>query len=572
MRRLVLSLSVVAACGSDPLTTEEIPPQPVDLTAPAFAPDHVLAIEINMAPADWDALRAQTRTLDTILGQNCLEAPHPQPFTYFPADLVIDGEPLPMVGVRKKGFLGSLSTEKPSLKIKLNEYLSRQTYSGLKKMTLNNSQQDPSLVKQCLGYQVFRDAGVTASRCNFATVSVNGQSLGLFVHVESLDKSFLGRNFSSNDGNLYEGALSDFRPGWTGTFDLKTNELLNDRSDIEAVVTALDGPDTTLLANLSPLMDVDTFYTFWATEALIAHWDGYAGNTNNFYVYHDPSSDKLAFIPWGIDGILFGDPNDPRPVMGTGVLAHRLYGLTPARLDYLARLRLLIDTVWDAPARLDEIDRMELLLAPHVDAAQAAPWRLAVQDVRDFVSTRAGALNTVLDQGPPPFNEPLREPPCLNPIGSVDAHFETTWGTLGAPDPFGDGPAATPTGTGTLTGDYRGSPVDVFRVTAMAGYDPDSVQQGAPVAVAQTIGQLSDSNIVVVHVVVVDPARIVLGATVDLDLVDAYGLLLYLNVYTSEWFILGMLLDGQAVFTDGSTTGGEPVIGDAQGTLYEWGF
>ncbi|MBI3180497.1 MAG: CotH kinase family protein, partial [Deltaproteobacteria bacterium] len=555
-----------AACGSDPLAPED-EPSLVDLTAPLFVPNRVLDIEITMTPADWDALRAQTRTLDSILGQNCLDEPRPRPFTYFPADITIDGEPVPMVGVRKKGFLGSLSTEKPSLKIKFSEYLSRQTYSGLKKMTLNNSQQDPSLVKQCLGYQVFRDAGVPASRCNFATVAVNGQSLGLFVHVEPLDKGFLGRNFANKYGNLYEGALSDFRPGWTGTFELKTNETLNDRSDIDAMVTALSGSNDTLLTNLSQQLDLDAFYTFWAAEVLISHWDGYAGNTNNFYVYHDPVRDRLSFIPWGIDGILFGDPNDPRPVMGTGILAYRLYGVAEAQAEYLSRLRLLLDTVWDAVDLTAEIDRMELLLAPQVEPAAAAEWTVAVQQVRDFVRTREAALNAVLDQGPPAFNEPLRDPPCLNPIGAVDASFDTTWGTLNRPDPFGDEAGATPTGSGTLAGDLNGTPWDVWRATAAAGSDPES-----PAAVMQTIVQLNDRNIVVVHVVVPDPGRVVPGATINLDLVDAFGVVIFGNVSTSEWSILGLLLDGEATLTDGSTTDGEPVIGGVQATLFEWGF
>ena len=39
-------------------------------------------------------------------------------------------------------------------------------------------------------------AGVVAPRCNFATVTVNGQLIGLYVHVESIKKQFVGRHFA----------------------------------------------------------------------------------------------------------------------------------------------------------------------------------------------------------------------------------------------------------------------------------------------------------------------------------------------------------------------------------------
>ena len=40
-----------------------------------------------------------------------------------------------------------------------------------------------------------------------------------------------------------------------------------------------------------------------------AHRD--AGNTNNFYLYHDPGSGRWSFIPGGIDGIMFWNPEQP---------------------------------------------------------------------------------------------------------------------------------------------------------------------------------------------------------------------------------------------------------------------
>ena len=106
------------------------------------------------------------------------DRPSPAPrLIYFPATVSIDGERLDGVGVRKKGLIGSMSTERPSLKVKFSEYDDDQRYAGLERLTLNNCRL--LLIKQCLGYRLFAAAGVPAPRCGFAHVVVNGEDLGV---------------------------------------------------------------------------------------------------------------------------------------------------------------------------------------------------------------------------------------------------------------------------------------------------------------------------------------------------------------------------------------------------------
>ena len=187
---------------------------------PYYALDRVLDVSIEMEPADWDRLRTQTRTLvDIFGGADCLDSPPDDVFTWFEATVTVDGETLAQVGVRKKGFLGSLSKVKPSLKVRFDKFTDGQLLGGaMKRLTLNNAQQDPSMINTCMAYHIFAAAGLPAPRCNFATVAVNGENLGLYVHVESMKTAFLERNFADPSGNFYEGTVSDFRPEWRGTF------------------------------------------------------------------------------------------------------------------------------------------------------------------------------------------------------------------------------------------------------------------------------------------------------------------------------------------------------------------
>lgn len=566
-------LLLVVGCGDAavPLGSglEPNPPDPyVDPTEAMFDSEHILDVQITMDSADWDALRLQTRSVLDILGQSCLSPPE-RPFTYFPAEITVDGVSIPDPAVRKKGFFGSLDTEKPSLKLKFNEYVRGQRFNGLKRMTLNNNKSDPSHIKQCIGYQLFRDAGVPAPRCSFARVAVNGHDLGIFTHVESVKTQFLRRHFAASDGNLYEGALSDFRIGWVDTFQKKTNELDPDRSDIEAIVPAAAAPDSQVVDALTRFLDLDAFTTFWAMELLLTHADGYARNTNNFYLYHDPLADKFVFIPWGIDAILsdyagalpWEDTPPPAIVWAEGILANRLYNNPAWRTRYFDRLQALLDEVWDAPALADEIDRMEVMLLPEIEASRQADFGEEVERVRSFVRGRKAAVEALLAQAAPPWTKPLRAPWCADTIGTIDATFATTWGTVGATDPFS-------TGTGTLDVVIRGTALPApDQVSATSGIDPDSGEH-----VIQVIALNAPNVIDVAHVVINDPTALVPGSSIPLDWLDASGYavqLTFTGAPEPEVAVHGMIGDGLLELDQVSTIPGEPVRGTLSSLLYE---
>ncbi len=87
------------------------------------------------------------------------------PFTYFQGDITIEEVTIKSVGIRKKGFIGSLDDRFPSLKIKFDEFVDQKPIADVDVLTLNNNKQDSSLVSQTLAYELFNAAGVHAPRC-----------------------------------------------------------------------------------------------------------------------------------------------------------------------------------------------------------------------------------------------------------------------------------------------------------------------------------------------------------------------------------------------------------------------
>ena len=440
-------------------------PEPADTPAPTpedgaeshpsdayFALDRVLDISIEIAAEDWDTLRHQTRTFADLIAEieeYGLSQPFADIYTWFPGTVTVDGETHSDVGVRKKGFIGSQSDTKPALKLRFDKYTDGQSLGGvMERMTLNNGIQDPSMVNTCLSYRVFSAAGSPAPRCNFATVSVNGKDLGLYVHVEELKAPFLARHFESTEGNLYEGTVSDFTPTYRGTIEKKTNENAADWSDIDAVVAALQDPSDAGLEALGEIVDLDRFLSFWATEVLVGHWDGYAGDRNNYQFYREPDG-RFVFIPWGPDDTfhLKDDPNPfdniakpPPSVLALTAIPNRLYNDPDWRVAYVARLKEILEVVWDEEELLAAVDDMAAIVQQHAlpEAREAAA--ADTERVRKFILKRRGEILADLTPRPPDWPEPEGyAPPPAVLSGTLDVAFRTTWESNLSSNPLEEG-------------------------------------------------------------------------------------------------------------------------------------
>lgn len=424
-------------------------PEEVDRSSEVYDRARLLDVKIEMSPSDWETMRNQTRTTaDLGVTADCKPSVSPveSPFTWFSGRAIVDGEVFQNVGLRKKGFIGSLSQDKPSIKIRFDKFEEDQKFLSVKRLTLNNTVQDGSFVHQCLAYDLFAAAGVPAPRCNFAHVHVNGVDLGLYVNVESIKKPFIRQHFSDDNGNLYEGTLSDFREDWTGTFNQKTNEDELSKDRINAIGEALKLPDDQLVEELSKLINFDQFLNFWVVETLTAHWDGYAGNTNNYSLYDDPTSGQTHFIPWGTDQtfvvqyMLFEQQVAPRSINTAGLLTRRLYLSEEGQQLYIERLLSILDAYWDADALESSIDQMVEIFSPVMLASEQGPFQAGLAETKDFIRGQDAQIRNEIETGPQPWNTGLRADLCGGVVDGTDAEPQgIEWqGVLGLADSEGE--------------------------------------------------------------------------------------------------------------------------------------
>ena len=402
-----------------------------------FPTDRIIDVQITLSQQDWNTIRYQSRDFRTALSASRQFKPMESPYTYVEASVSIDGVVFPKVGLRKKGFIGSLSHTRPSLKIKLNHIDKDGEIEGLTNLTLNNNKQDTGLVSQFMGYALFNAIGSPAPRCAYAKVTVNGKNLGIYAHVETMRKPLLKRAFGNSDGPLYEGTVVDFYEGWENSFEHKRGEDTRGRTHIQALIDLLADPKATE-ADIGKLVDLEAFYKFWAAEGLVGFWDGYSGNKNNFFAYLNPDDNKFYFIPWGMDSIFtkmskldfMNDPRAPISVKTQGLIAYKLYQFESGRQRYREVLTEILDKHWNTTELLATLEKIAVMVEPHLVPAQrvieeewdrGGSWgkpkptfESELAAARDFIRNRKSDIQTEIANGMPIWNK-RPDPPLAIP-------------------------------------------------------------------------------------------------------------------------------------------------------------
>jgi len=231
--------------------------------------------------------------------------------------------------IKLKGSFGSfrpITDPRPGFSLRTKKVVEEQYFHGVAKFQLNNCAQDTSYLHELLAGEMARRAGIPASRCTHAYVSLNGKLLGTYVLKEGFDGDFLRAFFTDHRGHLYDGGLhNDISP------DLECDRgNLADKIKITEFTQALN--ESVLekrRVRLPKILDVDAYLSHLAMEDILDHVDGYSYRANNYRVYEDPSTGKFVFILHGMD-IMFGiDPyyggGHPRQYVLASPLAAPLY-------------------------------------------------------------------------------------------------------------------------------------------------------------------------------------------------------------------------------------------------------
>jgi hypothetical protein len=476
----------------------------------------------------------------------------------------VEGRVVGQAAIRKKGFFGSMDADRPSLKVKLDA-TGQKLMGGLEKLTLNNNKQDRSVASQFLAYRLFAAAELPAPRSSLALVSVNGESLGVYTHLESVDSPFLRGRFGSDTGHLYEGVFpTDFFADRVARFEGKQKGE-DDRDDLQQIVSILADPGHDYVARLAQRVDLDQFVKFWAIESLLGFWDGYANNQNNYYIYHDPRDDRFRFIPWGADMTLsppfFPGQGGKKSVYAKGQLAWQLNQDPDIRQRYHETLLKLLEATWKEEPMLAELDRIQALVSDHLHPAQQGNSQ-AVETARKFIQERRGELLEEIKNGPIHIEKQPAKPFYMREAGQAQGEFSTTWSPA-------DQKEAVASDKVTFTLTLNDDPVEFEQVTAISRPSPPNPFGGPPGPPPPQVvlrGARGGDQKPLLLMLTIPPDQFTPGTDKNPE-IGVQGILT-----EGEGFGFGPGMRtflGKIQFKSASQEAGKPVVGKISGTLFE---
>lgn len=304
------------------------------------------------------------------------------------------------IGIRVKGnsSLNSVynsSIDKFSFKLDFDQFeddypeIFNQRFYGFKQLNLNNNFNDYSCLHEKMAPELFSEFGLVAPQTAFAEVYIDygegAQYFGLYTLVEEVDNTVIKTQYTDDSGNLYkpEGTGATFASGSFSTNDMypKTNEETTDYSDVTQLYEALNNTNRTSdtaawKQELENIFNVDVFLKWLAVNTTIQNWDTYGRMTHNFYLYNNPETQKLEWIPWdnneafyegklqGAVAIDFSDVENGWP------LITYLMDVPGYKNKYKTYLLDFINQVFTQDNMYNKIEKYEMLISDKVTAEE----------------------------------------------------------------------------------------------------------------------------------------------------------------------------------------------------------
>lgn len=290
------------------------------------------------------------------------------------------------IGLRLRGNT-SRSSAKKSFKIKFNAYTKGVKYQGVKELNLNGQHNDPTMVREKLFYDVWNAFGLPPRRTSFSKLYINNRYYGLYTSLEEMDDEWLKKAYGKDNdtGNLYKCTypadlkyINDLQTSYKNVrsstasggraYDLKTNELADDYSDLVTLIKKGNQSTTANLpTELSQILDIDQFLKAYAVEVMLGHWDDYAYNKNNYFLYHNPKSNLFEFISYDTDNTFgvdwVGKDWGTRPIYTwhsptNGILIEKILKVPFYKNRFSIHVKALMDNVLTINSMNARIDSM----------------------------------------------------------------------------------------------------------------------------------------------------------------------------------------------------------------------
>jgi hypothetical protein len=327
----------------------------------------------------------------------------------------IFGERLDRVSIGPRGnFTLNIAGKTVPWQIDTDNLVPGQEFHNLKQLLLTNNIADPTIMGEKIVYELLEFAGVPASHVCFVEVWVDIQNddksaafWGLYTLVERVDMKYIGNRLGQNStgGTLYKtnhyrrgagdlvyyGPSLDYYPQPQGLplYDLRSDDAPSDYADLIQFLWTLDGqtyasPESWAKA-VEKVFNMDGFLRWLAVETAIMSWDIYPNTGNNYYLYHDPATDRWEWLPWDqtwggdIQQPLFSLRSETPRLLNRAPLYDNLFTVPRYRQAFAAYLDLLTRTEFNQMAMEQRARTYRDLILPYLRQVEGAEVGEGVQ-------------------------------------------------------------------------------------------------------------------------------------------------------------------------------------------------
>lgn len=396
-----------------------------------FPQDKVNRLDIVISEENWSLMLANMTTLIGEFGQGSAKNGRPGPEgqgelpgnapvgagqgelteenpVWVDATVEFDNNTWQYVGVRFKGNSSlrsawSSGNYKLPFKLDFDQFednypqIDDQRFYGFKQLSLANNFNDDSYLREKVAADIFREFGVPSAHTAFYKIYVDYGAgsiyFGLYTMVEVVEDTVIQQQFSNADGNLYkpDGSGATFAAGsfTEASFDKETHQEGADYSDIQALFTTLHA-DTRLTqpvtwrTELENVFDVDLFLRWLAVNTVIQNWDTYGTMSHNYFLYTDPESELITWIPW----------DNNHALSGTGMQSTLSLSLDEVNKDWPLIRFLMDDPVYRMQYENYLGDVIETVFVPEEMAETYAVYHALIADAALAETSEATMLRS----------------------------------------------------------------------------------------------------------------------------------------------------------------------------------
>ena len=392
-----------------------------------FNPLELVALNLEMDPGDWNTIQNDD-TFDIEV----------------PAMFWADGEDPILVSVRRKSATpinNGTPFDKVSLKIDINEYVPGQLWHDLRKLSLENGD-DEDVVSEGVAWYLHRLAsgpegyGYDPGLASWITLYINGVYTGVYVNAEQRDKRFL-----QNRGIYVGGETWLYKVSSANQVDLKVGGP-EDSPTFKALCYEPFAPEpscptpdpATLALELPELVNMQGLLTLAAVGSFSGNPDAIFSHGKNFYYADFLSGLTRQHYPWDLDSTLGGAAKN-NDIYETGsAYGSILLGVPEFHAQYSQILNDLICGPLSASSLVAFVDAIEPVLTealendPNNQINGSIPEHF--DSLRNWLSNRVANVAAQIENF-----EPCDAPPCLwdldnnGTVGAADLlSLLTSWG------------------------------------------------------------------------------------------------------------------------------------------------